>query len=172
MTETIPRADVPEERHPSSRVAARIMAGLTRALDWFDNSLQNVVAANGFQPLHRTQSMIMMQIALGVDRPADIAREMRLTRQNVHHMAKGLIEAGIIVSAPDPDDPRRSLYRLSEGSSEVRNLALSTMAELEAVLEARIGKRKVSGLRTALEADWGPEVRSSMELRVTGTPDR
>ena len=96
------------------RVAGRVMARLTQAIDWFDNSLQNVVASSGFEPLHRTQSMIMMHIALGVCRPSDIAREMGLTRQNVHHMAKSLIEAGIIDSAPDPDDPRRTLYRLSE----------------------------------------------------------
>ena len=146
------------------RVAGRVMARLTQAIDWFDNSLQNVVASSGFEPLHRTQSMIMMHIALGVSRPSDIAREMGLTRQNVHHMAKSLIDAGIIDSAPDPDDPRRTLYQLSEKSSDMRNLALDTMRELEAVLEQRIGARSLNGLRAALEADWGPEVASADEL--------
>lgn len=151
------------------RVAARLMAGLTRALDWFDNSLQNVVASEGFQPFHRTQSMIIMHIALGIGRPSDIAREMGLTRQNVHHMARSLIDAGAIESAPDPDDPRRSLYRLSEQSSELRNLALQAMGDMERVLEQRIGRRRVAGLRAALEADWGPEVASGDELkRLTG----
>ncbi len=140
------------------------MARMTQALDWFDNSLQNVVASSGFEPLHRTQSMIMMHIALGVNRPSDIAREMGLTRQNVHHMAKNLIKAGIIDSAPDPDDPRRSLYQLSEKSSEMRDLALNTMAALEAVLEQRIGTQSLNGLRAALEADWGPQIGSADEL--------
>ena len=49
------------------------MAGLARALDWFDNSPQNVVASHGYQPLHRTQSMVIMHIALGVDSPTEIA---------------------------------------------------------------------------------------------------
>ncbi len=154
-------AATPED---SPRVAGRVMARLTQALDWFDNSLQNVVAASGFEPLHRTQSMIMMHIALGVNRPPDIAREMGLTRQNVHHMAKGLITAGIIDSAPDPDDPRRSLYQLSKKSSDMRDLALDTMAGLERVLEQRIGTRTLDGLRAALEADWGPEIAGSEEL--------
>ena len=150
--------------HP--RFAARMMAGLTQGLDWFDNSLQNVLASLGFEPLHRTQSMILVHIALGIDRPADIAREMGLTRQNVHHMAKTLIEAGMIESAPDPEDPRRNLYQLSEQASELRNLAISTLANLETVLEQRIGSRRVSALRKALEADWGPEIENAAVLEA------
>ena len=46
----------------------------------------------------------------------------------------------------------------------MRNLALDTMRELEAVLEQRIGTRSLNGLRAALEADWGPEVASADEL--------
>ena len=35
-----------------------LIAGLVKALDWFDNSLQNVLASQGFTPVHRTQSLI------------------------------------------------------------------------------------------------------------------
>lgn len=151
---------------PTAPVAARIMAGLTRALDWFDNSLQNVVADHGYEPFHRTQSMILMHIALGTDRPSDIAREMGLTRQNVHHMAKTLIASGVIESAPDPADPRRSLYRMSRRASELRNLALRTLTDLESVLEQRIGTRNVAALRSALASEWGPEIANENDLRT------
>ena len=143
------------------------MARLTQALDWFDNGLQNVVASSGYEPLHHTQSMILMHIALGIDRPADIAREMSLTRQNVHHMARTLIEAGMIESTPDPEDPRRSRYRLSDESSELRDLALDALAGMEEVLAQRIGKRKFEGLKSALEADWGPEIGDVEDLRAS-----
>jgi DNA-binding MarR family transcriptional regulator len=145
-------------------VGTRIMAGLTRAVDWFDNSLQNVVASLGYEPFHRTQSMIIMHIALGIDTPSDIAREMSLTRQNVHHMAKTLIERGVIEALPDVRDPRRSRYRLSEKSSALRQAALVTMTQLEQVLEARIGGERVASLRDALSADWGPDVAGAEEL--------
>lgn len=145
-------------------VEARIMAGLTRALDWFDNGLQNVVASLGYQPFHRTQSMIIMHIALGIDTPSDIAREMSLTRQNVHHMAKVLIERGVIEAQPDPRDPRRSIYRLSDRAKELRGAALAAMSALEQVLEQRIGPDRVAGLRDALAADWGPDVSGAAEL--------
>jgi DNA-binding MarR family transcriptional regulator len=149
-----------------SPVNSRIMAGLTKALDWFDNSLQNVVASRGFQPFHRTQSMIIMHIALGIDTPSDIAREMGLTRQNVHHMAKGLIASGVIDSMPDPRDSRRSLYRLSADAGELRSTALATMMQLEKVLEARIGADKVARLREALNVDWGPDIEDEAGLRA------
>jgi DNA-binding MarR family transcriptional regulator len=170
MKDTRSRRGLEDQPGEQSRIATRIMAGLTQGLDWFDNSLQNVLASLGFAPLHRTQSMILLHIALGIDRPADIAREMGLTRQNVHHMARSLIDAGMIESAPDPDDPRRNLYRLSEQASELRTLAISTMAELEQVLEQRIGSRRVTALRKALEADWGPEIENDEELRKALAP--
>ncbi|MGE0622133.1 MAG: MarR family winged helix-turn-helix transcriptional regulator [Pseudomonadales bacterium] len=141
------------------------MAGLTQALDWFDKSLQNVVSSSGYEPLHRTQSMILMHIALGIDRPSDIAREMGLTRQNVHHMAKTLIEGGMIESSPDPDDPRRSIYRLSDESGELRDLALDALADMEQVLAQRIGRRRFDGLKSALETDWGSEIVDADDLR-------
>lgn len=148
-------------------VTARIMAGLTQAMDWFDNSLQNVIASRGYRPFHRTQSMIIMHVALGIDNPAEIAREMGLTRQNVHHMAKDLIEGGVLETTPDPRDPRRSLYRLSDSAGELRALALTTITNLERVLELRLGAARVEGMRAALGADWGPDIGSEADLHTT-----
>ncbi|MCB1686602.1 MAG: winged helix-turn-helix transcriptional regulator [Pseudomonadales bacterium] len=165
MKKPSPRQSLVADSTPGRPVTARIMAGLTQAMDWFDNSLQNVVASQGYQPFHRTQSMIIMHVALGIDNPADIAREMGLTRQNVHHMAKGLIEGGIMETTPDARDPRRSLYRLADAASELRNLALTTMTDLERVLEQRIGAARVKAMRAALDADWGPDISSAAELQ-------
>ncbi len=151
-----------ETQHP---VDPLIMATLTRAMDWFEHSLQNVVESAGFAPVHRTQSMILMHIAMGVDAPSEIARQLFLTRQNVHHMAKALIQRGIIDAIPDPEDPRRSRYRLSDAAGEMRRLALDTMADLERVLEGRVGAERVANLREALAADWGPQITSREELQ-------
>ena len=139
------------------RIDRHLLAGLVRAVDWFDNSLQNVLASRGFKTLHRTQSMIMVHIASGIESPADIAREMGLTRQNVHHMAKRLITDGLIEQAMDPKDPRRSVYRLSAAASDIRGAALETLRELEGALGERIGFAEVAQLKRLLGGDWGPE---------------
>ena len=152
------------------RIDRHLMAGLIRAMDWFDNGLQNVLAAKGFKPLHRTQSMIMVHIASGIESPADIAREMGLTRQNVHHMAKTLISEGLVEQAPDSDDPRRVVYQLAGSAAEIRSVALETLGNLEAVLDARIGAKAVAGLQRALAADWGREVQDDEELVAAMSP--
>ena len=146
------------------RIDRHLLAGLVRAVDWFDNGLQNVLASRGFRTLHRTQSMIMVHIASGIESPADIAREMGLTRQNVHHMAKSLIADGLIEQAMDPKDPRRSVYRFSDAASDIRGAALETLGELEAILGNRIGFAQVQQLRRLLGRDWGPEITDHSEL--------
>ena len=146
------------------KVDRHLMVGLVRAVDWFDNSLQNVLASRGFQPLHRTQSMIMVHVASGIESPADIAREMGLTRQNVHHMAKTLIRQGLIEQAPDPADPRRSVYRLAGSATQIRGVALETLGRLEAVLARRIGAQGTADLRHALAMDWGDEIQNKEDM--------
>jgi len=146
------------------RIDRHLLAGLVRAVDWFDNGLQNILASRGFKTLHRTQSMIMVHVASGIESPADIAREMGLTRQNVHHMAKSLIADGLIEQAIDPKDPRRSVYRLSVAALDIRGAALETLGELEAALGKRIGLAEVQQLKHLLGRDWGPEVADHGEL--------
>ena len=154
------------------RIDRHLLAGLVRAVDWFDNGLQNVLASRGFKTLHRTQSMIMVHVASGIESPADIAREMGLTRQNVHHMAKSLIADGLIEQAMDPKDPRRCVYRLSDAALDIRGAALETLGELEAALGKRIGFAEVQQLKRLLGRDWGPEVtdHGGLETAVSARP--
>ena len=143
-----------------------LIAGLVRAVDWFDNCLQNILASEGFEPLHRTQSMIMVHIASGIESPAAIAREMGLSRQNVYHMARTLIENGLIEQSVDPIDPRRTHYRLAGSAIKIRSVALDTLRNLEIVLENRIGTSAVSALQEILCSDWGDEIRDTPNLVV------
>lgn len=146
------------------RIDRHVLTGLVRAMDWFDNGLQNLLAARGFKTLHRTQSMIMVHVASGIESPADIAREMGLTRQNVHHMAKNLIADGLIEQAPDPKDPRRTLYQLSDSSEDIRGAALEILRDLELALEGRIGHESMEALKRVIGSDWGAEIRNDKDL--------
>ena len=79
----------------------RTFAGLVKAIDWYDVSLQAILENLKMQSVNRTQSMILVHIASGVTRPSEIAREMGTTRQNIHAMAKQLIEQQIITQVRD-----------------------------------------------------------------------
>ena len=144
------------------------IAGLVKALDWFDNSLQNVLASQGFTPVHRTQSLILVYIASGVVSPADIAREMGLTRQNVHQMTKLLIESGLVEQRQHPDDPRRIQYALTESSADIRAAALEALNALTELMAKRIraSANDLRVFRRLLGADWGPIVADQDELQA------
>jgi len=156
-------------RHATPREIDRhLVAGLSRAIDWIDNSLQQVLASRGFKPVHRTQSLILLHIASGIDSPADIAREMGLTRQNVHQMARGLIQDGLIQQQPHPRDPRRSKYSWTEQSQAIRAAALETLRDLETAIQRRaeVSDQDMEALRRVLAADWGGVITSAAELRA------
>lgn len=151
-----------------------LIAGLVKALDWFDNSLQNVLESQGFAPVHRTQSLILVHIASGVHSPADIAREMGLTRQNVHQMTKLLIESGLVEQRQHPEDPRRIEYGLTESSAEIRTAALEALHALTELMAKRIGATAadLGVFRRLLAADWGPIVADcdAMQAQLGGKP--
>ena len=77
---------------PLKRRTLETFAGLAKAIDWYDVSLQSILKNLGMTSVNRTQSMILIHISNGVTRPSEIAREMGTTRQNIHSMAKHLID--------------------------------------------------------------------------------
>jgi DNA-binding MarR family transcriptional regulator len=146
------------QRLKTQHFERHIVARLVRALDWFDNGLQSILRQRGYRPVHRTQSMIIVHIASGIDRPADIAREMGLTRQNIHHMAKPLIDEGLIEQRAVPTDSRSTFYAFTEQSEDIRAAAREALSYLERVLVRRIGREPVKQLKSVLAMDWGEEV--------------
>ncbi len=132
-----------------------IFPGLVAAVDWYDNSLQSILASRGLKVLHRTQAIMLVHILNGTTRPAAIAREMRITRQNIHAMAKALIEDDIIVFTPDPDDGRSGQYSLSDKAADQREKVLDILNYINQKLADRIGEETVGHLWRGLSADWG-----------------
>ncbi|HKZ74260.1 MAG TPA: helix-turn-helix domain-containing protein [Steroidobacteraceae bacterium] len=140
------------------QLSRHLVAGLIHALDWFDNSLQAILESRRLKVVNRTQSMMVVHIASGITQPIDLAREMHLSRQNIHYMAKGLIEAGILEFRPDPHDRRSGHYVFGRKLGVQRRAAREILGYLEERLAERIGPSAVEALRAALTADWGEEI--------------
>lgn len=132
-----------------------IFAGMVAAVDWYDNSLQAILASRGLKVLHRTQAIMLVHIVNGTTRPSAIAREMRITRQNIHAMAKDLIEDNVLIFTPDPSDGRSGQYALSEEASAQREKVLEILDYINSRLSDRIGKETVKDLWRGLSSDWG-----------------
>lgn len=70
-------------------------------------------------------------------------------------MVHQLADLGFLKVEPSPLSKRSKLVVLTPEGHERRRQALELLAELETELGQRIGKRRVSALRDALEQDWG-----------------
>lgn len=139
---------------PNRKKPLETFAGLAKAIDWYDVSLQNILKNLGMTSVNRTQSMILIHISNGVTRPSDLARELGTTRQNIHAMTKHLLKNQIIKLISDPNDRRSKQYAFSEDAAELRETVLKVLAYLDKQLAKRIGKDTAKGLIKALSADW------------------
>lgn len=140
------------------------MSGLLEGWDWFDSGLQNILLSSGFPPLNKSQSMMVMYLAAGVQRPIEIARKMRLSRQAISHIQGQLAEMGMVAAEPDPADGRSKVLVFTEQSERVRAFAGETIRALEAELTLRLGEEAVAALRWALNVDWGEVIKSKRDI--------
>lgn len=132
-----------------------LMMDLMRAFYWFDEGLQSALAARGWQHVSRSQSITLANIALGIHRPADLARNLGVSRQAVSNMLQDMGEQGLIAVTPDPTDKRAQLVNFSESSAQLRADALDILGRLEATIGERISAESLTALRGALSKDWG-----------------
>lgn len=133
-----------------------LMLDVMRAFYWFDEGLQSALRARGWEEVSRSQSMAFANIALGVRRPIDLARNLGITRQGVSKMLQEMVEREWITIEPDPSDKRASIVVFSEKSQQLRSDALEILAKIDKDLATRIGRKSFETLRTTLARDWGP----------------
>ena len=127
-----------------------------RAFYWIDESFQRNLQERGGPKVTHAQSMVIMTIGEGIQRPSQIAERLGVTRQAVHQCLHELIRINLVELVVDPNDKRAKIARLSSKGEPVRKMASQVFAELEAELATRIGKRNIQQFRTVLEQDWGP----------------
>lgn len=135
-----------------------LMRGLLRAYYWMDESLQNGLIQAGFQPRTRTQTMILINIANGITRAAELARVLGVSRQAIQQQINELERDQLVTQIPDPEDRRANRIVFSERGSELINAALAALRNAEQVLAQRLGYDTVRHLRNALTSDWGEVV--------------
>jgi len=132
-----------------------LMRGLLRAYYWMDESLQNGLQEAGYPPRTRTQTMILINIADGISRAAELARVLGVSRQAIQQQINELERDELVTQIPDPSDRRANRIVFSEKGSELINAALATLRQSEQALAMRLGYETISHLRRALMADWG-----------------
>jgi DNA-binding MarR family transcriptional regulator len=141
-----------------------LMREALRAFYWLDDSLQTIFAEHGWPKQSHAQSMVVLALGEGINRPVDIARHLGISRQAVHQMLTIMSKRGMIMITQDPNDRRNSIVDFSPSAKKIRKEANTIMLQLEQLVSQRLGPVTFEALVDALNADWGPAVKSSAEL--------
>ena len=149
---------------PDAQNAARQLPGgdehallrtLVHATYWLDDGLQAHMQRHAQVSLPRAQSMAMVYLTEGVDRPSDLATKLAVSKQAAQQVLKELQRKGIIEIEPDPHNGRQKRVVLTDHGRRLQSIAKQGLFGLEAELSQRIGARRMLALREALGADWG-----------------
>ena len=133
-----------------------LMIHVFQALVWLDESLQARLHDHGFPDVSRSQSMVMLNIAAGIDRPSEIARRLGISRQAIHVTIAQMTDLDMVRLETDPNDGRHKRLHLTDFGERMRRDAQASMDRMLDTLEARLGAGLFAALVEALEADWGP----------------
>lgn len=132
-----------------------LMMNLLHKYYWFDEALNGNLLRKGWPNITPAQSLVMIHIALGMNRASTIARDLGVSRQAMSQMLGEMKSMGLITFAPDPHDKRAQLVLFAPEAEAIRTDAVSMLENVETVLAERIGKRTLESLRAALSKDWG-----------------
>jgi DNA-binding MarR family transcriptional regulator len=132
------------------------MRTIMHAFYWLDDGLQAYMARQAGLSVPRAQSMIMVCIGDGVQRQADLAERLGVSKQAVQQALKELVAKGLVTISADPQNGRRRIVEFTERGQNMRDIARTGLLELEGELARRIGNERLDALYDALDADWGP----------------
>lgn len=139
-----------------------LLRKLLHAFYWVDDGLQAHMLRETGVALPRAQSMMMACIDDGITRQSDMAAHLRVSKQAVQQALKALIAKEMVTVAPDPQNGRQKIVALTERGRKMREIARGGIAQLEVELARRIGKKRLTALHDALDAEWGPHLEDSV----------
>jgi DNA-binding MarR family transcriptional regulator len=125
-----------------------------RAHHWFRAAVTAGLDDSGgaVSPANAT---LLSQLEPGGMPMADLARLMGVSTPAIHQMVHHLVTLGLLEVVPNPRSGRSKLVVLTPEGLTRRRHAMELLAEVEDELAHRIGQRRVTALRAALEQDWG-----------------
>jgi DNA-binding MarR family transcriptional regulator len=115
--------------------------------------------------------MIMVNIADGITRPSDLARNIGISRQAIQQTLVEMEKTGLITLAPDPADGRAKIVKFSRRGTGIGKIAFDALDEIEAELSRRLGAKGVAQVKDLLFRDWGPVLNTQADsgLETNGT---
>ena len=100
-------------------------------------------------PLRPAHTSLFPHIDLGGTRPTVIAERLGVSKQAVAPLVDELVDLEVLEKVDDPADGRAKLIVFARGGHRLLE-GLAVLGEVEAELEARVGRRRIRALRSTL----------------------
>ncbi len=126
-----------------------ILLGL--AYTRFVDELHEELAARGFDDLGSAFGYVFRALSTGPMRPSQLAEHLGITNQGAFKVLEEMHSRGYVERAPDPEDGRATLLRLSRRGRDALASARRFHRRYERRLSAELGKNQARELRLLLE---------------------
>jgi DNA-binding MarR family transcriptional regulator len=140
----------------------QLIIALFQRFCWLDEGLQARLRSKGWPAVNRTQSMVMTNVVSGTVRPAEIARNLGISRQAIHSTLAQMAKLGMIVLEVDPHDRRHLVVSLTDRGAIMRQDAQLAMDAMSAQIAEKIGQDRFETMLAGLEADWGANLEAEI----------
>lgn len=114
-----------------------------------DHALDHVRERAGMPGLRASHTTLFPHISLEGSRLTELALSLGISKQAVAQLVDELVEMGILVRKPDPDDGRAKRIFFARGGRYLLD-GLSLLGEVEAEIRAVLGEQESEALLSAL----------------------
>jgi DNA-binding MarR family transcriptional regulator len=104
----------------------------------------------GYIDIRSAHSRVFEHLPAKGARVARMAQEAQMTQQSMTELVEYLERRGYIERLPDPSDGRAKLVRLTRSGKKLSAKGDEIMDRIDAGWEARLGKRRLRDMRSAL----------------------
>jgi DNA-binding MarR family transcriptional regulator len=125
---------------------------LAKASQRWNELLAEGFAGRGFAEVRPSYGSVLVPL-LEEDglRMGELAQRSRVSKQTMTTLVRLTERDGLVERRRDPDDGRATRVHLTDRAKAFRPIAESTLAELDVMVRARLGKPDSRALQTALK---------------------
>lgn len=125
---------------------------LRQPYERLQREVYGALPARGFPDIRPAHSAVFRYIAPAGSRLTTLAEQAGMTKQSMAYLVEGLAAGGYVTTAPDTEDGRARLVRLTPRGKRVWQALIALSAEAEARMAEALGTARMAELRRLLEA--------------------
>jgi len=116
-----------------------------------ERGLSRIPVEPGQPRLRPSHTAVLPHLDFGGTRMSTLAERMGVSKQAVSQLIGDMEDMGVLRREPDPSDGRAKLVVFAEHGPTLLMRGMRVLMEVDAELEERLGERKSTALRRALE---------------------